>query len=255
VSERVRRAGVVGRAGAAYPGPRAGASGTSQMAYARELAKRSSSPSSDAALWGLSSVAVIATWSIGCGGICSSCARSSSARPGAARSIGRGCSTASTAGVWLNHVRSGSPAEGRHARRKTTLYQVMPAVLGRRRATRAVPVRPRSRRASRTSPPPARGTNRRDGAHDRDRGRTRTRSHALAAVDEGTGRARGGREIKADDGGIWPRSAWPGAWTTSGRLRRHRPGDRSLCQRRASRGSAIRSRAELLVWRSGSDCR
>ena len=26
-------------------------------------------------------------------------------------------------------------------------------------------------------------------------------SHALAAVDEGTGRARGGREIKADDAG------------------------------------------------------
>ena len=38
-------------------------------------------------------------------------------------------------------------------------------------------------------------------------------SHALAAVDEGTGRVRGSREIKADDAGAsgrGPLGAWPG---------------------------------------------
>ena len=41
-------------------------------------------------------------------------------------------------------------------------------------------------------------------------------SHALAAVDEGTGRVRGSREIKADERGIWPRSGGHVAWTRSG---------------------------------------
>jgi hypothetical protein len=34
---------------------------------------------------------------------------------------------------------------------------------------------------------------------------THKRTHALAAVDEGTGRIGANREIKADEVGIWPR--------------------------------------------------
>jgi hypothetical protein len=41
-------------------------------------------------------------------------------------------------------------------------------------------------------------------------------SHALAAVDEGTGRVRGSREIKADDGGHLLRFDGLAAWMRSG---------------------------------------
>ena len=40
-------------------------------------------------------------------------------------------------------------------------------------------------------------------------------SHALAAVDEGTGKVRGSREIKADDAGHLAAVRWAGASTTS----------------------------------------
>ena len=41
-------------------------------------------------------------------------------------------------------------------------------------------------------------------------------SHALAAVDEGTGRVRGSREIKADDEGMWLRFGGLASWMRSG---------------------------------------
>ncbi len=40
-------------------------------------------------------------------------------------------------------------------------------------------------------------------------------SHALAAVDDGTGRVRGQREIKADQPGHLAAVRWRAAWTTS----------------------------------------
>jgi hypothetical protein len=84
---------------------------------------------------------------------------------------------------------------------KPRFYQVTPAVLGRRRATRAVPVdhgrRGRLAPGRRQPGEPTEGM-----VHIIVIGAdTHKRSHTLAAVDEGTGRARGGRRSRPTMGG------------------------------------------------------
>ena len=59
---------------------------------------------------------------------------------------------------------------------------------------------------------------------------THKRSHALAAVDEGTGRARGGGEIEADDGGHLAAVRWARRLDDERTGRTTPPDDRSLCQ-------------------------
>jgi hypothetical protein len=45
---------------------------------------------------------------------------------------------------------------------------------------------------------------------------THKRTHALAAVDAGTGRVRGAREIKAEEPGHLAALRWRAGWTRSG---------------------------------------
>jgi transposase len=45
---------------------------------------------------------------------------------------------------------------------------------------------------------------------------THKRTHALAAVDAGTGRQRGQRQIESEEGAIWPRCVGHAGWTRSG---------------------------------------